>query len=313
MGLLDAFGVGGGKLTVQLQNASVAAGGMLTGSATFASGKRSQKITAIAVRLVCNEQHVNKPQYENVSGGKGEAQPTGPQTTTTSRDVVPQQSVTGPFASQPGQTHPFNFQLNIPPNVFPTEPPHRTYRLVASADIDGEIDPGANADVVIVAGGFAGASPSAGSAPGMPAGFGPASAGAQFAPGQPAGGFAPGAPAMPNAPPAIGANVMAQHTNGNWHAARVVSFQNGYVGVDWDDPNLGASSWVQPSQVMASPSRPAGPPTLAVGSLVVAQWQDGNWHPGRVTAMQNGFVGVDWDDPRLGASSWLQPTQVNPR
>ncbi len=48
----------------------------------------------------------------------------------------------------------------------------------------------------------------------------------------------------------------------------------------------------------------------AIGAPVHAQWQDGQWHPARVVAHQNGMVGVDWDNPALGQSSWVQPHQV---
>jgi hypothetical protein len=51
---------------------------------------------------------------------------------------------------------------------------------------------------------------------------------------------------------------------------------------------------------------------MAVGSQVMAQWQDGQWHPAVVVALQNGMIGVDWTDPNLGASSWVQPHQITP-
>ena len=57
---------------------------------------------------------------------------------------------------------------------------------------------------------------------------------------------------------------------------------------------------------------PPMPPPLQIGSGVVAQHQTGGWHPGRVVGMQNGMVAVDWADPKLGASAWLQPHQVQP-
>jgi hypothetical protein len=52
------------------------------------------------------------------------------------------------------------------------------------------------------------------------------------------------------------------------------------------------------------------PPTFSIGTHVIAQWQDGNWHPGRVSAVQNGMIGVDWDNAKLGASTWVQTHQV---
>ena len=41
--------------------------------------------------------------------------------------------------------------------------------------------------------------------------------------------------------------------------------------------------------------------------------QNQQWYPGRVSAMQSGMVGVDWDDPAVGASSWVMPNVVQPR
>jgi hypothetical protein len=51
---------------------------------------------------------------------------------------------------------------------------------------------------------------------------------------------------------------------------------------------------------------------LAPGTAVMAQWQDGNWHRARVAGFQNGSYGIDWEDPKLGASSWCAPHQVRP-
>jgi hypothetical protein len=51
---------------------------------------------------------------------------------------------------------------------------------------------------------------------------------------------------------------------------------------------------------------------VAMGARVVAQHPNGTWYPGRVVGMQNGMVGVDWDDAKLGQSSWVQPQLVRP-
>jgi hypothetical protein len=48
----------------------------------------------------------------------------------------------------------------------------------------------------------------------------------------------------------------------------------------------------------------------SIGAHVSAQHPNGNWYPGRIVAMQNGMIGVDWDDAKLGQSSWVQPHQV---
>ena len=53
---------------------------------------------------------------------------------------------------------------------------------------------------------------------------------------------------------------------------------------------------------------------IAVGSMVMAQHpQNHQWYPGRVSAMQSGMIGVDWDDPAVGESSWVMPAVVQPR
>ena len=54
------------------------------------------------------------------------------------------------------------------------------------------------------------------------------------------------------------------------------------------------------------------PAALVVGARVIAQWQDGNWYGARIVATNNGLYGVDWEDPALGSSAWVQATQVMP-
>ena len=53
---------------------------------------------------------------------------------------------------------------------------------------------------------------------------------------------------------------------------------------------------------------------VAVGAAVMAQHPSNQqWYPGRVASVQNGMIGVDWDDPAMGASSWVMPAAVQPR
>jgi len=52
------------------------------------------------------------------------------------------------------------------------------------------------------------------------------------------------------------------------------------------------------------------PPPPLIGAKVYAQYHDGNWYPAQVVAIQNGVIGVDWIDAKLGSSTWVQPTQV---
>ena len=87
MGLLSAFGVGGGKITVQLQTPSIQAGGAIQGVVTFAGGKRAQQITAIKLRLT--RTHAGDP--------SGQGAPSQ------SQDIVPEHPISGPLAIQPQQ------------------------------------------------------------------------------------------------------------------------------------------------------------------------------------------------------------------
>jgi hypothetical protein len=50
--------------------------------------------------------------------------------------------------------------------------------------------------------------------------------------------------------------------------------------------------------------------TPQVGSHVTAQHPSGQWYPGRIVQMQNGMIGVDWDDAKLGQSTWVHAHQV---
>ncbi|UJR86924.1 sporulation protein [Sandaracinus amylolyticus] len=295
MGLFDMFGVGGGRVAIQPQSQHVTAGGALAGVIGFQGGSRAQQVTKVTVKLVMEQAQTQMTQQ-------------GPRPTTSTREVVPAQTVTGPFTTTPGQVQQFAFNLQIPGGLPNTTPGQMKYRLVASADIDGEIDPGANVEIQVVGG-----TPVMASMPGQ---------------------------TMPPVPQ-IGMQVMAQWQDGNWHPAQIVAMQNGMIGVDWVNAALGQSSWVHPQQIQAQTGMPqmhAKPHSnnqqhdphpmkkgvdvhpskvgvdkhapVAIGTHVFAQWQDGHWHPARVVAMQNGVYGIDWDDPKLGQSSWVQPHQV---
>ena len=331
MGLFDMFGAGGGRLQIQPQSPHVSAGSSLAGAVGFQGGSRPQQITKITLKLVMDQTQVQHT-------------PQGPQQRTQSRDVIPAFPLAAAFTSTPGQVQQFGFDFAIPAGIPNSTPGQVKYRLVASADIDNEVDPGTNVEIQVVGG-----APVQMGAPGM-------------MPMQPA--------MMQPAPTQIGSDVVAQWTDGQWHPARVVAMQNGMIGVDWANPALGQSSWVYPQQVQAQQAGMAmGAPMMAqppmqqhdpyakqqhdpyakqqhdpyakqqhdpyakqqhaaphakqnaphagapamlpqVGAQVLAQWQDGQWHPARVVAMQNGLVGVDWENPKLGQSSWVQPQQV---
>jgi hypothetical protein len=174
---------------------------------------------------------------------------------------------------------------------------------------------------------------------------------------------------------ANGTHVLAQWGgDGQMHPGRVVAFQNGMYGVDWDEPRLGATTYVYAQQLQVAPAGgmgmhkgmdpmhkgmdpmhkgmdpmhkgndpyaqqkgmdpmhkahdpygkqahdpyakgnmgmpPMQPAQMQMGSHVLAQHPSGQWAPGRVAGMQNGMIGVDWDDPKLGQSTWVQPGQV---
>lgn len=133
MGLFDAFGVGGGSLSIQVQSQQVEAGGVVQGAVVFTAGRRAQQITNVTVKLACSRQ------VPQASG----------QMMQETRDVVPPYALTGAFTTQPGQTYQFPFQLQVPPDAFGSAPNLVTWRVSANADIDGEIDPGAGLELMV--------------------------------------------------------------------------------------------------------------------------------------------------------------------
>ena len=233
MGLFDMFGAGGGSLTLQLQTPQVQPGGMLSGIVLFTGGTRAQNVTSIKVRLTVTQQQPSVP-------GKP---PAGSSTT----NVVPEQTLSGPFQAQPGQQCPFQFSIQLPPQMIAEVRGQVDYRVSASADIPGEVDQHANADVQVMGGAM----------PGM--GMGQPMMG-QALMGQPM----MGQPMMqaPMGPPQMGQQVMGQHPMGGAYPGRVVALQNGMIGVDWDDPNLGQSTWLQPHQVQPMQQPMMGQPMM---------------------------------------------------
>jgi sporulation-control protein spo0M len=201
------FGAGGGTLTLQLQAMQFAPGQTIYGVATFTGGKRPQNITNIVVRVTMTETH--------------HAPPGKPAPAPTTVHVVPDQMVTGAFQVQAGAPHQFQFALQLPAQLKPEIKGQIDYRVGASADIPGEIDQHASADIQIVGGGIGMQQPMM-QQPMM----------------QKPGMFE------------MGQGVFAEHPKvGGWHPGRVVALQNGMIGVDWADPKLGESSWLQPHQV----------------------------------------------------------------
>ena len=103
MGLFDAFGVGGGSLSLQVQLPPVQAGGVLQGVVTFAGGRRAQQITNVKVVLNCTTHQMSPGQ---------------PQAQQRTDAVTPPIMLSGPFTAQAGQQYPFPFQVQVPPSAF---------------------------------------------------------------------------------------------------------------------------------------------------------------------------------------------------
>jgi hypothetical protein len=140
MGLFDKFGAGGGKVSVDVQTAQVAAGDSIRGTITFTGGKRAQKVTALLVWLTKGpgtDINLVKGKVEEDDGG--DSAPLGKKV-----------SVTGQLAIEPGQSYgPFPFELPIPNAIMNSRsmdingqpgPIMQLYRVWGSADIPGEID-----------------------------------------------------------------------------------------------------------------------------------------------------------------------------
>jgi hypothetical protein len=348
MGLFDMFSGGGGSVSVRADSQQVSANGPLAGAVAFQGGTKAQQITNIKVKLVMEQVGM---EMALVNGQQVQRQ------TTHSRDVIPFFEVTGAFQSTPGQVAQFPFNVQLPMGLMNSMPGQVKYRLVATADIDNAIDPGSNVEIQIVGGTPA--------AQGMMPGQGMMQ-GQGMMPPMPM----PMAPPMAPAPLQIGSQVMGQWQDGSWYPGVIVAMQNGMIGVDWANPQLGQHSWLQPQQVQPQPmmqqqqqpmmmqqqaqpmmapagkfgpqavqqvaqpqaqkghdpyakgapdpyakGSPAGkggaaPGGVQIGAPVHAQHPSGQWYPGRVVALQNGLIGVDWDEPKLGESIWLQPQQV---
>ena len=297
MGLFKMFGAGGGKLDVVLDSPQFAAGTAISGVAKFIGGKRDQVIDALTLGVSCTL-------YTT------EQTPNGPRKKSTVQQIVPKTTLATGVTSQAGGLLEFRFSYPLNPSVYSSKPGEVEYRLFASADIDGEVDPGDNEVFTVINGAHY-------------------DAGVMKVTGHVVGQVQ------------VGEKVLAVWTDGNWYPGKVTNIQDGYVGVDWEDPKLGQSSWVEPAKVRPAA---AGVPASASGSVqhasapdqaaqaaqaakakakadaekfkagqqVVAMWTDGTWHPGMITGFQNGYYGVDWTNPKLGQSTWVLPDNIKP-
>jgi hypothetical protein len=67
---------------------------------------------------------------------------------------------------------------------------------------------------------------------------------------------------------------------------------------------------VRDAVVPATRAIPVVTPIELPGRAVLAQWIDGKWYPARAVATKGDRVRVEWNDRRLGQSSWLDPDSV---
>jgi len=305
MGLFDMFGGGGGSLAIQPGSLSVSASGPLTGVVAFQGGSKAQQITNIKLKLVVEQ---TRMETALVDGKQVE------QERTHGRDVVPFFDVAPAFQSTPGQVTQFPFNVELPMGLLNSTPKQVKYRLVATADIDNAIDPGTNVEIQIVGGAPVEqhvAPPPAVKQPAMPAAQFVEQAGAQSKfdkqaaqpQATPAGGKFDKQAAQPQATPA-GAKFDKQAAQppalGKFDPQQQEQ-QKGH------DPS--AKGGAPPPQTKGVPHG-GGP---EIGARVQAQHTNGQWYPGHVVAMQNGLLGIDWDDEKLGVSTWVQPQQVQPQ
>ena len=269
MGLFDAFGVGGGELAMQVQFPQVQAGGVLQGVVTFTAGRRAQQITNIKVTLNCTTQQFAPGQ---------------PQAQQRTEAVAPATVLSGPFTTQPGGAYQFPFQIQVPPAAWSSQPNAVSYRLGASADIDGEIDPGAGQDIQVIGTPFAQHGPV-----GMTPMGGPQGNWDQGQPGYGKGGY-------------VDPNDKAAYAKGGYD-------KGGYV-----DPNAKAAyakgghdkgGYVDPNAKAAYAKGGGG---WAPGTRARAQWSDGGWYGVSVVGQQGDAVLVQWDDGT--PASWVRLDQI---
>ena len=262
MGLFDAFGVGGGSLSIALQFPQVQAGGVVNGMAVFQGGRRAQQITKVTVKLTMTQQ-------VNQNG----------QLTQQTQDLAAPTVLSGPFTAQPGQSYQFHFQFPVPADSYATTLGAVSYRISGNADIDGEVDPGAGVELHVNGQPFMhqGMMPMGGHNQG---GYDPAydkggfdkggfdkgaynKTGGGYDPGhdkgagfdkgagvaKQQGGYDQGFSKAKGGSFAPGAYVLAQWSDGGFYGATVVQAQGDQVCVQWQDGS--PASWLHVSQVQA--------------------------------------------------------------
>jgi hypothetical protein len=271
MGLFDAFGVGGGSLSIVLQFPQVQAGGVVNGMAVFQGGRRAQQITNVTVKLTMTQQ-------VNQNG----------QLTQKTQDLAAPTVLSGPFTAQPGQSYQFHFQFQIPADSYGTTPGAVSYRIVGNADIDGEVDPGAGVELHVNGQPFVhqGMMPMGGYNQG---GYDPAYDKGGFD----KGGFDKG-----------GFN----KTGGGYDPAHDKGAFN-KTGGGYDPANdKGGGFAKQQGGYDPGFAKGKGGGAFAPGAYVLAQWSDGGYYGATVVQAQGDQVCVQWQDG--SPASWLHVSQV---
>ena len=315
MGLFDMFGAGGGTAAIQIGATMVGAGASLEGNVVFTGGKRAQQITKVTMRVSQSRtsMHMTKE---------------GPRPHTESRDVVPTFQIHGPTQSTPGQPQAFAFSIPIPQGAPPSVPGQLGYHVHAGIDIPGEVDAGATVEITIVGGagaqmpmqaamgvgmggpvpGYGAPQPGFGQMPPQPGMAMPPQPGLGQMPPQPGFGPMPPPPGFGQMPPQPGFGQMPpQPGYGQMPPQPGYGQMPPQPGYGQMPPQPGYGQMPPQPGYGQMPPMGGGP---AIGTHVVAQHPSGQWAPGRVAGMQNGMIGVDWDDPMLGASTWVGAHQI---
>ena len=253
MGLFDAFGVGGGSLSVQVQFPQVQAGGVVHGVAVFQGGRRAQQITNVTVKLTVSMQVPQNGQMMQQT-----------------RDLAPPAVVSGPFTAQAGQSYQFPFQFQVPPDAYASAPNLVSYRVSGNADIDGEIDPRAGVELQVAGQSYQPQAMIPMGAPGVAAPYGKDFSQQKGGYAQPQAGYAQpqkgayeqpqkgayeqpqkGGYAQPQKGGAFapGSFVSAQWSDGGYYRATVAAVKGDQVLVQWEDGS--PEMWLHVSQVQA--------------------------------------------------------------
>jgi hypothetical protein len=298
MGLFDMFGAGGGSVQIQPTSPHVASGSAIAGNLVFMGGKRAQNVTKLTLRMTMEQRTMQMTNQ-------------GMQPQTNARDIVPATVIAQMFSTTPGQPSTFPFQFPVPPGLPSSTPGSVTFHLRASADIDGEVDPGASLEVQVVGTGPAampGAMPGMmpnngmGGMPGMMPNNG---MGMPNAMGGAMGGMPNAMGGMPNAMGGMPGAVMGAV------GMAMGGMPNAMGGAMGGMP--GAMPGMMPNAMGGMPgAMPGAMPgvMIANGTRVMAQWTDGQFHPGHVRGFENGAYRIDWDEARLVATSYVYPQQI---